>query len=75
MLDHPRSGTPDGYCDRCLGKGPGGAVPGSQHLGGAGRGQLQGLALGVPAGSLALAVGEGVGVGSEGVEIAEAAES
>ncbi len=37
----------------------------TQHLGGAGRGQLQGLALRVPAGLLVGAVG-GVGHGHDG---------
>ncbi len=37
-----------------------------QHLDGAGRGKLEGLALGVPAGGLAFAIAQGVGVGSEG---------
>ncbi len=37
-----------GHGGRSPGKGPGGAVLRSQHLGGAGRGQEQGLALGVP---------------------------
>ncbi len=33
---------------RSPGESPCGAVPGSQHLGGAGRGELEGFALGIP---------------------------
>ena len=49
-----------------LGEGHGNAVVGPEHLGGALRGQLQGLAVGILAGFVALAPGGGIGKGENG---------
>ena len=55
-----------GHGERPPGQRLGRAVVVAEHLGGAGRGKLQGLALGVLAGLLALVGSQGVGVGCEG---------
>ncbi len=57
----PRSHGPGG-----LGEGHGDAVVVPEHLGGTGGGQQEGIALGVPAGVVALAVAGGVGHGGDG---------